>query len=208
MVVGNLCSITICIAVLFNLIHLSITLCKRGKAELRAIGWIKGCAMVLCSSPAILQEVLQARVRTGPAWNRADTGHQAASDGESEELLPIIRSEPLTNWSHQREVERSDSLRENLMTGTWSNDSEPLTTFLTENGDVTETIPRRNSGRCPTYTPHHATHPGHVGPMTHEMLARVPRTVDSTVRALTHVPIESAARAANRKFQATLKEND
>ena len=93
------------------------------------------------------------------------------------------------------------------MGGTWSNDSEPLTTFLIENGN-TETIPRRNSGRGPTYTPHHAAHPGHIGPMTHELIVSVPRTIDSTARALTHVQTDLAARAAHRKFKATLKEND
>ena len=104
-------------------------------------------------------------------------------------------------------MERSDSLHDNLMAGTWANESEPLTTFLMDNGDTGALI-RRGSMRGPTYTPHHPSHPGHIGPMTHELIVSVPRTVDSTVRALTHDQTSAATREANRRFQDTLKEND
>ena len=38
MVIGNLCSIALCLAVLINTINLAMMLCKRGRTELRALG--------------------------------------------------------------------------------------------------------------------------------------------------------------------------
>ena len=105
MVIGNLCSIAICLAVLLNTINLAVTLCKRGRTELKALGWLRSLAMVFCSGPSLLQEVMQARVRTGYAdlescaRNWVEVGQEAASERELEELAPIRDSWQFQNYT-------------------------------------------------------------------------------------------------------------
>ena len=67
MVVGSCCSITIVAPALVSTINLTVGMCKRQRSEIRELGWMRTIAMVLCSGPSFLHEVMEARVRAGYA---------------------------------------------------------------------------------------------------------------------------------------------
>ena len=157
---------------------------------------------------------MQARVRTGYAdlescaRNQVEVGWEAASERELEELAPIIRSDPPITRGQQRSAEASHSLQDSMLCSSQSDNSEPPNAFSTDSGDRSESAPRRNAGWY--QTPHHPTYMGLTGPITHEAMARLPRTNVTNPPVQTHSThsSESVARIASRKHQATLKEND
>ena len=157
--------------------------------------------MVFCSGPSLLQEEMQARVRTGYVRNRAEMGREAASKRELEELAPIICSDPPITRGQQRAAKTSHNLQESMMCSSQSDDSEPPSVFHTDSGNRSESTPRRNAGQY--QTPHHPTYMGLTGPITHETMTRLPRTIvtNPPVQAPSTNSSESAARIASRKLQ-------